>query len=82
MNVWSVYILECRTKDLYVGIASDVLARVDLHNKGRACRYTKFRRPVQLIYQEKCDDYTSARKREKQIKKFSREKKLSLIKSS
>ena len=77
---WSVYIVECRTKDLYVGVAQDVNKRVALHNQGRACRYTKFRKPVQLIYVESCADYAEARKRERQIKKYSRVKKLALMK--
>ncbi|HLF17532.1 MAG TPA: GIY-YIG nuclease family protein [Candidatus Omnitrophota bacterium] len=78
-NQWSVYIIECRTKDLYIGIAQDVNKRVELHNQGRACRYTKFRRPVQLKYVEVSGSYTDARKRERQIKKYSRFKKLALM---
>lgn len=75
---WFLYIVECRTKDLYVGIAEDVTKRIEQHNQGRACRYTKFRRPVVLMYQEFCGTYNDARKREKQVKKFSRSKKLAL----
>ena len=75
---WFLYIVECRTKDLYVGIAQDVNKRLNLHNKGQACRYTKFRRPVVLVYEERCGDYAKARKREKEVKAFSREKKLAL----
>ncbi len=70
--------VECRTKELYVGIASDVEERIHQHNQGRACRYTKFRRPVILIYQETCGNYHEAKKREKEVKKFSRAKKLAL----
>ena len=79
---WFVYVIECRTNELYVGIAKDVGQRVDLHNKGRACRYTKFRRPVVLRYAEICADYCTARKRERQVKKYSREKKLALAKKT
>jgi len=75
---WFLYILECRTKELYVGIAQDVEKRLDLHNKGRACRYTKFRCPVTLVHEEICGDYAEARKREKEVKKYSRSKKLAL----
>jgi len=78
MRSWSLYIVECRTKELYVGIAKDVKRRVDLHNKGQACRYTKFRRPVILIHEELCGNYAEARRREKEVKKFSRAKKLAL----
>ena len=76
---WFVYIIECRTADLYVGIAKDVIKRVRDHNKGYGARYTKFRRPVKLLYFEKTENYNLARKREQEIKKFSREKKLILI---
>ena len=75
---WFLYIVECRTGDLYVGIAQDVKKRLDLHNNGRACRYTKFRRPVALIHREYCGSYSKARAREKEVKKFSRIKKLAL----
>ncbi|OGX13298.1 MAG: hypothetical protein A2351_05880 [Omnitrophica bacterium RIFOXYB12_FULL_50_7] len=75
---WFLYIVECRTKDLYVGIAQDVEKRVALHNKGRACRYTKFRRPAAPVYEELCGTYAAARKREKDVKEFSRDKKLAL----
>ncbi len=78
--LWYLYIIECRTKDLYVGICKDVDERVKLHNAGRAARYTKFRRPVKLVYQEPCGSYSDARMREKQVKKFSRLKKLALVK--
>ncbi len=75
---WFVYIIECRTGVLYVGIARDIGKRVEEHNKGRACRYTRFRRPVRLMYTERCGDYASARRRESQVKKYSRKKKTAL----
>lgn len=78
-EAWYLYIIECKTGEFYTGIAQDVVERVAEHNKGRACRYTKFRRPVRLIYSEVCSDYSTARKREKQVKDFSRSKKLGLI---
>ena len=76
---WCLYIIRCRGGELYVGIARDVEKRVIRHNRGLACRYTKYRRPVGLIYKEKCGDYKDARKREIEVKKFSRKKKLALI---
>ena len=79
-EAWYLYIIECKTGEFYTGIAQDVIERVQEHNKGRPCRYTKFRGPVRLVYSEVCEDYNTARKREKQVKDFSRVKKLSLIK--
>ncbi len=76
---WFLYIIECHTSELYVGIAQDVNKRVEEHNKGHACRYTKYRKPVQLLHSEFCGDYTTARRREREVKKFSKAKKLALI---
>ena len=78
---WHVYILECKTGELYVGISKDVLERLKEHNLGNACRYTKFRRPVKLLHAESCENYPLARKREQQIKKYSRTKKMELVAS-
>ena len=77
---WKLYIIECRDGELYVGLAQDVERRISEHNKGTACHYTQFRRPVRLIYSEICGAYPAARKREVEVKKFSRIKKLALVK--
>ena len=77
-NLWYVYIIECRTGDLYVGITQDVNGRVVKHNKGTACRYTKFRRPVKLIYIEQHTTKSEARQREIVVKKYSHRKKSEL----
>ena len=78
LEQWYVYIIECRNKELYVGVSKDVAKRVKEHNLGQACRYTQFRWPVKLIYSESSMNYNQARKRERQIKKFSRAKKSAL----
>lgn len=80
-DIWYVYIVECKDNELYVGIAKDVKARIKLHNKGLACRYTKYRKPVKLRFKERQKSYNLARKREREIKGFSRAKKLNLIKT-
>ena len=78
-----VYILECSDKSLYTGITKDITKRLDEHNnKDSGAKYTKARRPVKLLYQESSLDRSSASKREYEIKKLSRLKKLHLIKSS
>ena len=76
---WSVYIVECRDGKLYTGISNDVCKRVDAHNKGKGCRFTKYRYPVKLIYTEKCGTQSAARKRELEIQGFTRSKKLALL---
>ena len=78
-NPWFVYVAECHDKTLYVGVAKDVHKRIREHNTTSKCRYTRARKPVKLTYKELCRNYSIARKRESEIKKFGREKKLALI---
>lgn len=75
-----VYILKCNDETLYTGITTDLQRRVEEHNNSvKGAKYTKVRRPVQLVYQEELLDRSSASKREYEIKKFNREQKLELI---
>lgn len=75
-----VYILECCDKTLYTGITVDITKRIDEHNNSnKGAKYTRARRPVKLIYSENHLDRSSATKREIEIKKLSRLKKLELI---
>ena len=53
--------------------------RVAVHNKGRGARYTRMRLPVKLVYVEQQPDRTTAMKRERAIKKMTREKKQKLF---
>ncbi|MBU3013703.1 GIY-YIG nuclease family protein [Poseidonibacter lekithochrous] len=77
-----VYILECNDGSLYTGITKDLTKRLDEHNtKDSGAKYTKARRPVKLIYEETSENRSTASKREYEIKKLSRLKKLQLIKS-
>lgn len=77
--MYSVYILRCCDGSYYVGITDDPQARVALHNAGRGPRYTALRRPVELVYAEPFGDMHQGRRRELQIKKWSRAKKEALI---
>ncbi|MCX6076490.1 MAG: GIY-YIG nuclease family protein [Campylobacterales bacterium] len=75
-----VYILKCNDDTLYTGIAKDVDKRINEHNTSeKGAKYTKARRPVQLVYKENSLDRSSASKREYEIKKLSRDKKLDLV---
>lgn len=77
---WFVYILRCSDGSYYVGVAADVTHRFKQHNAGQAVAFTKERRPVELVYFEKCGTYLAARRREKQLKGWRHEKKEMLIK--
>jgi putative endonuclease len=74
-----VYILRCADGSLYVGHTSNVQERVNLHNEGRGALWTACRRPVQLVYCETFESEQRAIARERQIKRWTHSKKLSLI---
>ena len=73
------YIVECADGTYYTGWAIDPEKRVQVHNKGRGAKYTKMRLPVKLVYVEEQPDRRTAMKRERAIKKMTREKKQKLI---
>lgn len=79
MTTYAVYIVECADNTLYTGIAKDIHARVLQHNAGMGAKYTKARRPVQLVYSCTCDSRSAALKREYKIKQLTRAEKLALI---
>lgn len=67
---WYVYMVRCRDGSLYTGIAKDVDARVAAHNEGKGAKYTRARRPVELVYREAAEDKGAALRRELAIKKL------------
>jgi putative endonuclease len=77
---WFVYILQCADTSLYCGVTTDLSRRLFEHNNTRrASKYVASRRPATLVYQEGARDRSSALRREAQIKKLSRRKKLEII---
>ncbi|MDD5373769.1 MAG: GIY-YIG nuclease family protein [Sulfurimonas sp.] len=73
--------LKCSDDTLYTGITTDLARRVDEHNNSpKAAKYTRIRRPVELIYSENYEDKSGASKREYDIKQLSRVQKLFLVK--
>jgi putative endonuclease len=74
-----VYIVECADGSLYTGWAVNVERRVKVHNAGRGARYTRLRGPVKLVYAEEQPDRVAAMKRELEIKRWPRARKLKLI---
>ena len=76
---WFVYIARCHDGSLYTGIARNVLERIAAHNAGRGVRYTRSRRPVQLVHTERKKSQSTALKREAAIKAWPRARKLTLV---
>ena len=78
--MYYLYLLECADKTLYVGCTNNLEKRLKQHNNSKAgAHYTKIRRPVILRYSEKFETLAEARKREAELKRWPREKKLDLI---
>lgn len=75
------YIVKCSDETLYTGWTNNLKKRLDAHNSGKGAKYTKNRRPVELVYFEEYDTKQEAMKREYAIKQLSRQKKLALIHS-
>ena len=78
-RTWFCYMLRCRDGSFYVGVASDLAARVQRHNAGLGVRFTARRRPVELIWWQEFPDQKDARGREAELKGWRREKKLKLL---
>jgi putative endonuclease len=76
---WFVYILRCADGSLYTGITTDLGRRTSQHNDGKGARYTRCRRPTEMVYHEVCVSRSEALRREAAIKRLSRSEKLALI---
>ena len=83
MKDWFVYMVRCNDGSLYTGITTDLKRRIDEHNCGReAAAYTRSRRPVELVYQERCRSRSKALIREGQIRKMQKSEKEIMINDS
>ena len=74
-----VYIIRCADGSYYIGSTGDLEKRLRAHEEGRAATYTARRRPLKLAYSEKHENMEAARRRELQIKRWTRKKKEALI---
>lgn len=73
------YILKCKDGTLYTGWTTDLDRRVRMHNSGKGAKYTRGRRPVELVYYEEHETRQEAMQRECAIKKMSRKEKVAMI---
>lgn len=76
---WFVYMLRCRDGSYDVGHTEDVAARIKCHQDGRGAAWTAARRPVSVVFKEKHPSEAVAVARERQVKRWSRQKKEALI---
>lgn len=73
------YILRCADGTLYTGWTNNLEKRIRVHNEGCGSKYTRSRRPVELVYFEVFNTKQEAMSREFAIKRLSRKEKLALI---
>ena len=76
---WSLYVAECADGSYYTGIAKDIEKRIDSHNSGKGAKYTATHGPVTLVFQEPQGDYSTALRREYQVKSLSKERKIRFV---
>jgi len=74
-----VYILECADGSYYVGSTRNLERRLWEHQEGLAAEYTRRRRPVELVWQQRFENVGEAFFWEKRIQNWSRAKREALI---
>jgi putative endonuclease len=79
--VIAVYRLASLSRRLYVGVSGDLYARVWQHRSGRFPGFARKCRVTRLVWYETTDNIRAAVEREKQLKGWSRERKIRLIES-
>ena len=80
--MWHLYLIRTKLGHLYTGITQDVQRRFKEHQKGgvKAAKSLKGKKPLKLVYQEEIGSHSLALKTEAAVKKWSKEKKESLVK--
>ena len=73
------YILRCADGTYYTGWTNNLEKRLAAHNAGAASKYTRSRRPVELVYHERFETKEEAMSREWRIKQLTRAQKEALI---
>jgi putative endonuclease len=74
-----VYIVKCEDGTYYTGYTNDLKRRIKQHNAGEGAKYTKGRRPVELVHSEQFETKSEAMKREYKIKQLKRQSKIEII---
>ena len=80
MKNWHLYVLRCSDDTLYTGVTTDPQRRLREHNiSPRGAKYTRARRPTQMVYCEEHEDRSCAQKAEHKFKKLTREQKEKIV---
>jgi len=73
---WFLYVVRCNDDTLYTGVTTDLQRRLAEHNHSRrGAKYTRSRRPVELVYWLDYADRSEVQKAEYKFKKLSKREK-------
>lgn len=73
------YMVKCKDGSFYTGWTTNLKRRVEQHNNGTGAKYTRSRRPVELVYYEQFATKEEAMRREAAIKKLTHVQKEQLM---
>jgi putative endonuclease len=76
---WKVYLLRCSDNSLYCGITHDIQHRMEDHNSGKGSKYTRARRPVELVAASAGMTKSQALSLERMIKSLRADQKISTL---
>jgi len=79
---WCLYILRCKSGQLYTGISTDVARRLTEHEAGKGAKYLRGKTPLKLLYQQCIGSHSDALKAEIKMKKLSKQAKEALVAQS
>ena len=81
MKDYYVYIMTNKSRTLYTGVTGNLIRRVYEHKQKFVAGFTKRYNITKLVYYQTTNSIEAAIAREKQIKGWSRKKKIGLIES-
>ena len=79
--MWYVYIIRCKDGKLYTGLTENLERRFKEHQQNGS-HFTSYNPAVEILFQEPFQNKHQAALREKQIKGWTRRKKLALAKGN
>lgn len=81
MNYY-LYCVICSDETIYTGTTNNVVKRIKTHNAGKGAKYTRYRRPVQLIFVQSWASKSQALRAEYAFKQLTRQQKQAYIKQN
>ena len=76
-KTWFMYAMECENGQLYTGITNDIERRFKEHQR-KGSHFTSYNPAIRILHKEIFQDQQEAARREKQIKGWTKAKKIAL----